>query len=296
MAKHNDKTILVTGATGHQGGAALHHLRERGFPVRALTRDPDRPSARRLAGPGIEIVRGDLSDDASLRRALDGVHGAFSVQDSTKGFETDVRQGRNLAGMANRLRINHLVYSSVASADQNTGIAHFESKLQIENQVRNTGLRYTIFRPVFFMENLLAMKPAILQGTFRMPLSPKTRLQMVAVDDIGAFVAMAFERPGHWENRVMELAGDELSMQEIAEALSRISRVNVKYSQIGWDEFEQQAGTEITAMFRWFERVGYHVNISGVRQERAQLQAFDRWLDLTWAKAEPQAFRGGAQG
>jgi uncharacterized protein YbjT (DUF2867 family) len=193
-----------------------------------------------------------------------------------------VRQGKSLADISNRLRINHLVYSSVASADRNTGIPHFDSKNEIETHLRNTGLRYTIFRPVFFMENLLAMKPDIEQGVLHMPLKPNTRLQLIAVDDIGGFVSMAFEHPGHWENRTVELAGDELSMEEIAAALSRVAGKTIQYSQTPWDAFEEKAGGDMSTMFRWFEREGYHVDIGAVRQEKPQLTTFDRWLDLNW--------------
>jgi uncharacterized protein YbjT (DUF2867 family) len=293
MAKHHNETILVTGATGHQGGAALRHLRDAGFSVRPLTRNPDSPNARRLAGPRTEIVRGDLSVEASLRRALDGVQGAFSVQDSTKGYEAEVQQGVNVAKEANRASVNHFVYNSVASADRDTGIPHFESKYEIETHIRNIGLRYTIFRPVFFMENLLQLRPSVEQGAFQMPLSPQTRLQMIAVDDIGAFVSMAFERPGHWVHRVVELAGDELSMEEIASAFARRSGSPVRYEQVAWNVFEQQAGNEITKMFRWFETDGYHVDISAVRQERSGLQTFDKWLNVNWAPAETRASSGG---
>jgi len=284
MSKRS-KTILVTGATGRQGGAVLKHLRERGFPVRAVTRDPDRPEARRLASPGTEVVRGDLSDTASLSRALDGASGVYSVQDSKPGGETEIQQGLNLVNIANRLRIDHLVYSSVASADRNTRIPHFESKFRLEEHIRNSGLHYSIFRPVFFMENLLGMKSAIEQGTFSMPLDPQTRLQVIAVDDIGAFVAMAFEHPGSWGNQVTELAGDELSMQEIADSFGRISGHPVRYSQIPWDEFERQSGRAYTIMYRWFQQEGYHVDIARLRQHRQQLLTFDRWLSLNWSRA-----------
>lgn len=282
MARHHNRTILVTGATGHQGGAALRHLRERGFPVRALTRDPGKPAARQLETPGIEVVRGDLSDPASLTRALDGMSGVYSVQNSRNGFDTEVSQARNLVDAANRQEVDHFVYSSVASADRNTGIPHFDSKFRIENHLRASGLRYTIIRPVFFMENLLAMKPSIEQGVFKMPLKPETRLQMIAVDDIGAFIAMSFEHPGHWQNRVEEIAGDERSMEELAEAFSRATGKDVKYIQTPWNEFEQQAGKEMATMFQWFEREGYHVDIADVRRERPQLRSFDHWLNTTW--------------
>jgi uncharacterized protein YbjT (DUF2867 family) len=292
MPKKNNKTILVTGATGHQGSAVIRHLRERGFAVRALTRNPDKPEARQL-GPGTEIVRGDLDDAASITRALEDVAGLFSVQDSKQGFDSEVRQGSNVADVVNRSGVGHLVYSSVASADRSTQIPHFESKARIEDHIRNTGVRYTIFRPVFFMENLLQMKDIIEQGTFAMPLAPDTRLQMIAVDDIGAVATMAFERPGKWVGKVMELAGDELSMTEIADHLSRITARPVKYAQVDWKDFEGRAGKEITTMFRWFESEGYHVDIASVRQERPQLLAFDRWLDVNGRKT-PASQKAGS--
>jgi uncharacterized protein YbjT (DUF2867 family) len=287
MAKSSEKLILLTGATGHQGGAALRHLRERGFPVRALTRDPDSPRARALVGRGTEVVRGDLDDPASLTRALDGVYGVFSVQTWTQqDVEAEIRQGINLTDAAKRSRISHFVYSSVASADEKTGVPHFESKFRIEEHLRATGLRYTILRPTFFMENWLGMKDTIEQGTIAQPLSPDRRLQMIAVDDIGIFVAMAFEHPGHWQGRAVELAGDELSMTELAQAFTRITGHEVTYRQVPWDQFEQQAGHELTIMSKWFESSGYHVDIPALRQEHPNLMTFDRWLNETWKAAE----------
>lgn len=294
MKSQKDKTILVTGATGHQGGAALRHLKERGFPVRALTRDPDKPEARQLGIGGTEVVRGDLDDPASITRALEDIYGVYSVQNANAGFETEVREGLNVVNAANRIGVDHLVYSSVASADRNTGIAHFESKNRIEQHIRNSGIRYTIFRPVFFMENLLQMKDQIEQGSFSFPLKPETRLQMVAVTDIGQFVATAFERPGHWAGQVVELAGDELSMDEIAAAFSRKEGRDVRYAQMPWDDFEKRMGPEFTNMFRWFETEGYHVDISSVRAEWPNLLHFDRWLDLEWSKSTPKTSGAGS--
>jgi uncharacterized protein YbjT (DUF2867 family) len=200
----------------------------------------------------------------------------FSVQDSTGGAEAEIRQGINLADAANRSGVSHLVYSSVGSADQNTGIPHFDSKFRIEEHIRGTGIRYTIFRPVFFMENWLGSKEQTEKGTLAQPLNPETRLQMIAVDDIGAFVAMAFEHPGHWERRAVDIAGDELSMTEIAEAFSRSVGREVRYRQVPWDAFEERAGHEITVMYRWFQDVGYHVDIPALRQELPSLTSFDR--------------------
>lgn len=279
------KLILVTGATGHQGGAALRHLRAKGFPVRALTRDPDQPAARALVGHGAEVVRGDLDDTASIARALDGVYGVFSVQNWQDGAEAEIRQGVNLLEAARRAVVSHFVYSSVGSADQNTGIPHFDSKFQIEERVRAAGVPYSILRPAFFMENWLGMRSNIEQGVLALPLKPETRLQMIAVDDIAAFAVTAFERPGKWRGRALDIAGDERSMSDIARLLSGAAGREVRYQQVPWDQFEQQAGHEMTVMFRWFEEVGYHADIAALRQEQPNLLTFEHWLQTHWEKA-----------
>jgi len=228
--KNKNKVILVTGGTGHQGGAALRHLSEKGFGCRALTRDPNSARARALVGRGTEIVRGDMEDPATLSRALEGVYGVYAVQTPYEsGVDAEVRQGFHLVDAAHRAGVSHFVYSSVASADRNTRIPHFDSKFLIEEHLRGTGMHYTIVRPVFFMENWLDMRHMIEAGSIALPLDPATRLQMVAVDDIGGVVAMAFERSGKWQGRAFEVAGDELSMTELAEATSRSAGIDVQY-------------------------------------------------------------------
>lgn len=289
MAKHEDRTILVTGATGHQGGAALRHLRSKGFPVRALTRDPDTPAARALADHGTEVLKGDLQDPASITRALDGVYGVYSVQNWREGAESEIRQGINLADAANRSAVSHFVYSSVASADKNTGIPHFDSKFKIEEHIRATGLPYTILRPVFFMENWLGMKQHIDQGILALPLRPDTRFQMIAVDDIGEFVALAFSHPGKWQGRALDIASDDLTISEIAAAFGRVSGREVRYQQAPWDQFEKQAGHEITVMYKWFQDVGYHCDIAALRQENPKLTHFEAWLRAHWPQAQGSA-------
>lgn len=93
--------ILVSGATGNQGGAVVRRLLERGFRVRALSRDTQKPEAQALAEGGAEVVRGDLNDPASVEQAVEGVYGVFSVQNFYEGgYEGEVRQGKTLADAA----------------------------------------------------------------------------------------------------------------------------------------------------------------------------------------------------
>jgi uncharacterized protein YbjT (DUF2867 family) len=115
-----------------------------------------------------------------------------------------------------------------------------------------------------------------------LPLDPSTRLQMVAVDDIGAFIALAFERPGKWQGRTFEIAGDEISMTDLAQMFSRITGTEVVYRQVPWDEFTQKIGPDLCKMWRFFQDPGYHIDISLVRQDYPQSMSFERWLHEKW--------------
>ncbi len=279
MAKRSNenRSILVTGATGKQGGAVIRHLRAKGYPVRAFTRTPDSPEARALSNQtGVEVAHGDYDDKPSLLRALEDVYGVFSVQTPADGVEAEARQGIALIDASHTSEISHFIYSSVGSANQDTGIPHFESKWKIEEHLRKTGMPYTIIRPVYFMENWLQMKTAIDAGTLTMPLSPTTILQQVAVDDIGTFAAMAFEHPGKWQGTATDLAGDESFADQIAQTLQS------NYAQIPWEDFEREAGHEMATMFRWFEDVGYKADLATLRQEHPWLTNFERWKNTHW--------------
>ncbi|SUA45072.1 SDR family NAD(P)-dependent oxidoreductase [Nocardia africana] len=162
----NRKTVLVTGATGGQGGAVARSLLARGYAVRALVRDPRKPRAATLTALGADVVVGDLDDPHSVRAAARGVSGIFSVQpaDPTDPRpETEVRQGKNVADAAAAEGIDHLIYSSVA-ARRGSGVAHFETKADIEAYIDALGVPATVLRPVFFMENWRYLLPAAVGG------------------------------------------------------------------------------------------------------------------------------------
>ena len=261
--------ILVTGATGQQGGAVARQLlKETRFAVRTFTRDASKPASRALAAAGAEVVEGDLNDLHSVRRALEGVWGAYSVQDfASAGYEEEIRQGTTFADAAKAAGVQHFVYSSVVSADGQTGLPHFESKWHIEQHLRQIGLACTILRPAFFMQNWNRfLRGPILQGMLPLPLNPGTHLQQIAVEDIGAFALKAFADPTSWAGRTVELASEELSMRQVAATLSRVLARNVRYVQIPWEQFRQSAGEEMERMYRWFEEAGYHVNIQALRR------------------------------
>jgi len=129
----SDRTILITGVTGHQGGAVAQALRGSGFQLRGLTRTPDGERAAALARQGVDIVKGNLDDEATLRRALAGAWGVFGVQNTWEaGVEGEEAQGKRLATLAREAGVEHYVYTSVGSADKQTGVPHFDNKWRIE--------------------------------------------------------------------------------------------------------------------------------------------------------------------
>ena len=271
--------ILVTGATGKQGGAVARSLLDQGFQVRALTRNPQKPEAQALADQGAEVVQGDMEDRSSMERALEGAYGVFSVQNFWEtGYDREVQQGKTVADAAKAAGVEHFVYSSVGSAHRQTGIPHFESKWEIEEHVRQIGLPYTILRPTFFMQNWEWTREMILGGTQAQPFDPDKPFQQVAVEDVGAFTAIAFENPDRWIGREVDLAGDEQSMTEIADTFSRVIGREVSYYQVPWDQFEEQMGEEATLNFRWINDVGYEADIASLRQESLVLTTFERYL------------------
>lgn len=284
-----DQTIFVTGATGKQGGAVARHLLSKGYTVRALTRHPDKPAAVDLTAAGAQVVHGDLNDPSSYRAALSGAHGVFSVQNFWEtGYDDEVREGIALADAAKAAGIRHFVYSSVASAQRKTGLSHFESKWNIEQHIRAIGIPHTILRPVFFMDNWQFFgREYILAGTLSLPLNPGTKLQQIAVDDIGAFVTLAFEHPDRWLGRELDIAGDNLAMSDVAAAFGRVIGRPVQYVQMPWEQFQATAGEEYTKMLRWFEAVGYDADIAAVRREHPGLLDFESFLSRTgWAMAK----------
>jgi uncharacterized protein YbjT (DUF2867 family) len=282
------RVILVSGATGQQGGTVARNLLERGFAVRAITRDPEKAEARALADLGAEVVSGDLEDRASIERVLAGVYGVFSVQQFWEvGVEGEVGQGILLADAAKEAGVEHLVYSSVGSAHRETGIPHFDSKWEVEEHVRASGVPYTVLRPVFFMQNWEMMREPVLGGTLPQPLDPDKPFQMIDAEDIGVFAAMAFDDPETWIGREVDLAGDELTMPELAATFSRVIGREVDYFQVPWEGFEEQMGEEYTIMYRWFNDYGYEADIPALRKEHPGLIPFERYLrEHGWENAE----------
>jgi uncharacterized protein YbjT (DUF2867 family) len=283
------RSILITGATGKQGQALVRLLLSRGHHIRALTRNPDSPVARKIQELGAEIVSGGMEDSSSVRRAIAGAEAVFLVTTPFEsGVNSEIQQGISVADAAKRSGVKHLVYSSVPQARKETGIPAFESKAAIERHIQSLGVPHTILAPGFFMENLSGPYhlPGLHEGRFAIPLSPTRKLQMISVENVASFAAMVLEQRNQFLGQRIDLASDELTPTEIAHILSRaIGRTITHYRTpmrevLAWSK-------DLALVYEWLDRVGTSIDIPQLHRECTQIN----WQSLqTWAEAQSWGF------
>ncbi len=284
--------IVVTGATGKQGGAVARTLLARGHRVRAYVRTPGAPAAVALAALGATLAEGDLEDRAALERAARGADGLFAVTVPwEKGTDAEITQGRAMIDAARAAGVAHVVFNSVASADRATGIPHFDSKARVEEYLRASGQAFTIVAPVYFMENAFSpwSLPALQAGTLAVALPPGRALQQVALQDIAGFVAHAFEHRAALAGKRVDIASDEVTGTAAAAVLSRVTGRPIAYAEVPLDEVRKMS-EDFATMYEWFDRTGYSVDVAGLRRDYAGVgwHTFERWAkEQEWSAKEP---------
>lgn len=291
--------VLVTGATGRQGGATVRALRAAGVPVRALVRGPATDRARAVAALGVELVTGDLGDRDSVVRAAEGVRAVFSVQMPPLGpagfdFAGEVTQGVNLVEGARAAGVPQFVHTSVTGAGQHVEAPGWadgrwasiaptlNAKSAIQDRVRAAGFpHWTLLKPGFFMENLLPsmafLFPRGVEGGLVSVLRPETRLSLVAVEDIGRAAAAAIADPQRFDRIELELASDHLSMAEIAEVLSRALGVRLSAPQMTEREALAAGMPAMGAHHEWLNAVPQPGRPRYARELGLPLTSFDTW-------------------
>ncbi|MCP3140033.1 NmrA/HSCARG family protein [Pyxidicoccus xibeiensis] len=275
------RSVLVTGATGQQGGAVARQLLKRGHRVTALVRRVDSPAALELKAMGAALATGDFDDLDSLVQAARGVDAMYAMATPFEaGVETEIRHGMNLADAARLAGIRHYVYSSVAGAAQLTGIPHFDSKHRVELHVRRSGLCYTIIGPTFFMENFTSpmFEEGLKSGVLATGLPPSRGLQMVALEDLAAFTLRVFEEPERYAEQRIDVASDEVTGQQAAGLLSMVSGHRIHYEQLPLD-FIRERSEDLAAMYEWLDRVGYHADVLTLRHQHPEIRwhTFEEW-------------------
>jgi len=291
--------VLVTGATGKQGGAVARALVADGIPVRALVRAPESERAKAVEALGIEVVRGDLMDLDSIARAVDDVRAVFSVQmppftAAGIDFDAEVAQGSHLVDAAIAAGVEQFVYSSVTGTGRHTDAPGWadgrwaamepalNTKITLENKVREAGFKHwTILKPAFFMENFLPaamfMFPRGVEAGLITAIHPHTMLSVVAVDDIGRAAAATVAEPARFHQVELELASDYLPMTEVAAALSRALGVPLAAPDLTEEEALAAGMPPFGSPHAWLNDVGQPARADFAHALGIKTTTFEEW-------------------
>ena len=264
-------SVLVTGATGNQGGSVVEHLlaSDTEFDVYGLTRDASGDRAQELSEQGVSMVEGDLNDKDSLAPHVAEVDAVFAVTNFwTEGYEQQVQQGENIAEVASDEGVDQFVFSGVGSHEKDTGVPHFDSAEEIDQHAQDLDLPLTVLQPVFFFQNFEAFAEDIVEeGQIALPLEEGVSLQMIDVDDVGHAAAVALENPDEFVGEHVELAGDELTLAETADLLSEVTGQDVDPVHVPIEDAYESFGEEFTVMCEWFNEVGYSADIPALEEQ-----------------------------
>jgi len=292
---NKENIILVTGATGAQGGAVAKALLKNGNTVRIIAREASRHSkaAEEMEKSGAKIVIADMEDQVSLEAALKGVYALFSVQDMDNGTDSERRHATNLLVAAFKAGVQHVVHASVNQTGNHLQFRNWDKwnkkywldKQFGEDTLRNAGFKYwTILRPVFFMDNFITPKvafmfPDLAKGEIVTAWESNAKLQLIAVDDTGAFAAAAFNNPEKFNGQIIDLAGDELTIGEIAESIINVPGKNIHIDYVSEAEAVQKGLHPGFANVQvWNNEVGYNVDIQALKSYSLQVTNFSQYL------------------
>jgi uncharacterized protein YbjT (DUF2867 family) len=298
------KVVLITGATGKQGGSVIDALLSAStdYTILALTRNTDSASAKALTAksPSIKLVAGNLDDPTAIfTTAAMPIWGVFSVQQAMGGSaspESEERQGKALVDAAIQHGVKHFVYSSVdrhgAQSDSDpTNVPHFISKYRIEKHLleksAGTDMTWTILRPVAFMENFTPdFMGKVFATAWWAGLPENIQLQLVATTDIGYFAAQALIKPEEYKGRKLSLAGDELTYNQANQVFKEKLRKDMPttFGFVGW--LLLKLVKELGLMFKWFAEVQYAADIKELKSIHPHLMTLGDWLEKEsgWAK------------
>jgi uncharacterized protein YbjT (DUF2867 family) len=284
--------VLVTGATGGQGGSVARHLLSRGaFAVRGLTRNPESAAAQALKAAGAEVVRGDLDDREALRAAMEGCHGVYGLTNFWEHFEREYDHGINLIEAVAASEVRHFVMSTLPDYHALTGgelsVPHCDMKAKLEAKAREAGLPATFVHVAFYYENFATFFPPQPSGdggyAFGFPQGD-TRLAAVSVEDVGGVVASIFEQRERFLGRTVGIVGDDEAPGAYAESMSRRTGRSVTYSHVPREVFAGfgfPGAEELANMFDTQRRfiLQRRADLEASRELYPAMRSFDAWME-----------------
>lgn len=276
------RLVVVTGATGRQGGATARHLLADGWRVRALSRTPGSVAGRRLAEAGAEVVRADMADVGSLRSAFQGAYGVFSVQNPMiSGLDAEIVQGSNVGAAAAEAGVRHVVYGSAGTGEPGTGIGQWESKLVVQSCLESLGLPLTVLRPTAFME-LMTDKdlypPAAMWHLMPRLMGADRPVPWLCADDLGAVAARVFREPDRFAGADLKLASDVRTIAECRDLWRDVfGRRPGRFPMPVW-LFERFVGKDLSTMWRWLRTNPADRDVATTRSILPTARTVHEWL------------------
>jgi uncharacterized protein YbjT (DUF2867 family) len=291
--------ILVTGATGAQGGSVSRHLLRTGkYKVRCLTRHPRSSAAMALERLGAETAGGDLNDPASLRAALRDCDGVFGVTNYWEHFDAEFSQGRNLVDAIFASNVQHTILSTLPHTKLLSGgrleVPHFDTKARVEEYARGCNLAATYLHVSFYYENFLTYFPPRRQNdgsyVFSFPQG-NTPLAAVAAEDIGGVVVAILGESFWYRDKLVGVVGDDLRCDDYAEIMKRVLGRNITYHYVPPGTFAAlgfPGAADLANMFE-FNRVyvpNRRLDLAKSRELFPEIRPFERWLRTNAATME----------
>jgi len=309
MGNENRKIIAVVGATGAQGGGLVRAILEDpsgGFAVRAITRDVTSEKARTLATLGAEVVAADVDDADSLQRAFAGAYGAFCVTFFWDHFspEKELAQAQAMARAAKQAGLSHVIWSTLEDTRQwvplsdgrmptlmgKYKVPHFDAKGEANRLFTDAGVPTTFLLTSFYWDNLIHFGMGPKKGPdgallFTLPMADK-KLPGIASEDIGRSAYGIFKAGTEYVGRTVGIAGEHLTGAQMADALGRALRRNVRHNAVtpeAYRGFGFPGADDLGNMFQFnrdFEQDfcgARSIDVS--RRLNPGLQTFDQWLE-----------------
>jgi uncharacterized protein YbjT (DUF2867 family) len=300
----DDRAIVVTGATGRQGGAVVRHLLAEGWRVRGVTRSPDAKAARALAALGVDVVRADMADADAMRQVCVGVHGVFSVQNPMiSGEQGELAQGRNVVDAAADAEVSHLVYGSAGPGTPGTGVAAWDVKLEVAQYARSRGIPLTVLRPMAFMELMTdrdLYPPVAVWHLMPRLVGEQRPIPWLSADDLGAIAARAFANPESYVGSDLALAADLRTLSECRAIWHGVTGRHPRRLPMPVWLFERFVGPDLTRMWRWLATHEVDVDPADTRAHRPNVVTIEEFIrQRTGPRADDRTFRprgpGGAR-
>lgn len=291
------KKVVIIGVTGRQGGALCEHLynsKAISWDIHGITRDPTSEHSKEIQTkfPSIHLHKADCLDEASLERIFTNADAVFGVTNpfiarwnggsGTAQTDTDAEivQGKNIANACKKCNVKHLVFASVASAQDNTGVPTFDAKWEVEKYIKEINIPATVLAPVGFFENMLSPFAGLKQGVMPGLLKPGGKAQMISVYDIGYFAANAMEHPEEWIGKRFEIAGDEMSTDEQVKVIAKVRNEEGQWkvsTPPDW-VFKLFIPKAVGSLKKFLDEKGCHADIKECRRVHPQLMNFEQWL------------------